>query len=247
MKGPGRSGVYPTFLIRCVRLCELLDDADSLGAAGVRAGTAAPAAALDHSLFAPTLPGDFVPAPAWVPASSTCAAASMLPCSCARAAAPNATRDTRGGCLCCEGVPPAAAGSESSLSSAQSSALDQPAFVSRSDAAPSVVSWSAQNEPAKQGRPVIAAAYTACGVRARPRGVASAVKARARAHSENNSVFPYVFSGPEADFGRWPRDPRGGSRGGIAGWAAAIGPQRPRESDRSARGGLRVQTAEPPA
>jgi hypothetical protein len=60
------------------------------------AGTSAPAAALDRSLFAPTLPGDFVPAPAWVPASSTCAAASTLPCSRARVLAPNATRDTRG-------------------------------------------------------------------------------------------------------------------------------------------------------
>jgi hypothetical protein len=58
-----------------------------------------------------------------------CAAASTLPCSRAQALAPNATRDTRGGCFCREGVPPAAADSESSLSSE----LQHPAFVSRSD------------------------------------------------------------------------------------------------------------------
>ena len=154
---------------------------------------------MDRSLFAPTLPGDFVHAPAWVPASSTCAAASMLPCSRARALAPNAMRDTRGRCFCREGVPPAAADSESSLSSE----LDQPAFVSRSDAAPSVLSWSAQNALAKQGRPCIAAACCLRCASTASRGC-QPLEARARAHSENNSVFPYVFSGPEADFGRWP-------------------------------------------
>jgi hypothetical protein len=59
------------------------------------------------------------------------AAASTLPCSRARALAPNATRDTRGDCFHREGMSPAAADSESSLSSA----LDQPTFVSGSNAA----------------------------------------------------------------------------------------------------------------
>jgi hypothetical protein len=144
-------------------------------------------------------------------------------------------------CFCGEGVPPASSDSESPLSSE----LDQPTFVSRLDTAPSALSWSAQNATAKQRKPCIAAAcYLRCASTA-SRGC-QPLEARARAHNENNIVFPYVFSGPEADFGRWPSDPRGGSRGGIAGWAAAIGPQRPRESDGSASRGPRVQTAESP-
>jgi hypothetical protein len=85
-----------------------------------------------------------------------------------------------------------------------------------SNAAPSALSWSAQNAPAKEGRPIIAAACCLRGASTSSTGC-NPLEARARAHSENNSVFHYVFFGPEADFGRWPRDPRGGSRGGIAG------------------------------
>jgi hypothetical protein len=73
-----------------------------------------------------------------------------------------------------------------------------------SDAAPSALSWSAQNAPAKEGRPIIAAACCLRGASTASRGCQQPLEARARAHSENNSVFPYVFSGPEADFGRWP-------------------------------------------
>jgi hypothetical protein len=73
-----------------------------------------------------------------------------------------------------------------------------------SDAAPAALSWSAQNAPAKEGRPLIAAACCLRGASTASRGCQQPLEARARAHSENNSVFPYIFSGPEADFGRWP-------------------------------------------
>jgi hypothetical protein len=68
---------------------------------------------------------------------------------------------------------------------------------------PSALSWSAQNALAKQGKPCIAAACCLRFASTASKGC-QPLEARARAHREKNSVFPYVFSGPEADFGRWP-------------------------------------------